>query len=310
MSRGTLIALGAGILSALLVAVLLTGAPGAMLLLYIAQLPLFAVALSLGVSAGVIASATGGVIALLAGGLLLAAIYLLVFAAPALLVSRQALRARARADGGTDWYPPGLLLGWLAGAAAAMMIGTGLLFSAAEGGLEGQVRDSFGTTIERLMREPPPPEVAERLEQIAAFLPAMLAVAWLMMSALNAVAAQALLARFGRALRPSPRLVELGAPQWLLPALGAAVLAALVLPGELGFVGRNLVPVLAAPYFFVGLAVVHCLARRLPSPLFLLIPFYALLIFLGLVALVLVSALGLAESWLNLRKRFGGPRQV
>ena len=93
------------------------------------------------------------------------------------------------------------------------------------------------------------------------------------------------------------------APAWTPYAFSAAVILKAVGPGGFGFVGENLAPVLAMPYFFVGIAVVHALARRTPIRTLALVIFYMILILLGFFAMVLVVALGFAETWLAIRQR-------
>ena len=77
-------------------------------------------------------------------------------------------------------------------------------------------------------------------------------------------------------------------------------------PGELEYMGRNLVMILAVPYFLVGLAVAHSLVARLPSPGMLLAVFYIVVIFSGW-AMMAIAGVGLIEQWVGLRRRFAAP---
>ncbi len=84
---------------------------------------------------------------------------------------------------------------------------------------------------------------------------------------------------------------------------------ALLGPGELEYIGRNLVIILAVPFFFLGLAVIHALARRaVPMAMLLAVfyfVFYGLLLFTGWAAMMAVAAIGLIEQWGGgLRRRF------
>jgi len=118
----------------------------------------------------------------------------------------------------------------------------------------------------------------------------------------NAALAQGLLAKGGRNLRPSPRLRELTLPDWLSWALVAAALVALAAPGEIGYIGRNLVLVVAVPYFFLGLSVVHKMAALTPLPGALLALVYLVVIFSGWFALF-VAGIGVLEQWVGLSSR-------
>ena len=98
-----------GVISALLYALVTHGSVGGVLLAYFCQLPLFIIGLSMGTTASVIAGsiAAAGVIAV--SGVLGAFIFLLVNAAPVVLLVRQGLLSRPDAHGNIEWYPPGLL---------------------------------------------------------------------------------------------------------------------------------------------------------------------------------------------------------
>jgi hypothetical protein len=69
---------------------------------------------------------------------------------------------------------------------------------------------------------------------------------------------------------------------------------------------HNLVLILAAPYFFLGLAVVHSLARLAPSKVFVLTTFYVALGVFFAFAGAAVVGLGVIEQWAGVRRRFVG----
>jgi hypothetical protein len=109
--------------------------------------------------------------------------------------------------------------------------------------------------------------------------------------------------RLGVNRRPTPELSELELPGWLWPAIGVAALLALLGAGGLGFLGRSLLLVLAVPYVFLGLAVVHAFARRVSHRRLALTLFYGAIMLLGW-PLVAVLLLGLVEDWAHVRQRF------
>jgi len=94
-----LVAAGAGFASAALHAVLLTGSFGAIILAYLAQLPLFMVGLWMGATSAVIAALTGAIALAAGGGFVFAVAYLLVNAVPAVLITYLAQHNRQREDG-------------------------------------------------------------------------------------------------------------------------------------------------------------------------------------------------------------------
>lgn len=314
MSKAMVVALVGGVASALLFVSLLAGSPGAMLFVYMVPLPLFLVGFSHGLIAVAVASGSAAVLAGLIGGLSLALIFLGVLAVPVIFVVRQALLSRSNADGTTEWYPPGLLLGWLTGLAAAGLALVVLLQWGGGNDLPEIIRERFREGLAQLHDNPDAATIAVRLESwvglLSNYLPAILASVWVAVVALNAIVAQGLLARAGHAKRPSPALSAIEAPDWTRYVLAAALLAWLTGIDGLGFLGQNLVPVLAVPYFFVGLAVVHVFTRRFSARAVILTAFYMMLILLGFLAMVPVAAIGFAETWTQFRRRWAGPGHV
>jgi hypothetical protein len=292
-----------GLLSGLMLGALMTGIPGAMLFLYAVPLPLFLAGLSFGTVASAIAVGAGTGAAFALGGVAVGGLFLALFGAPAILIVWLALSSRTDARTHVEWYPPGKLLGWLSIIAATGFLAAALLASDAEGGLEGHIRRMLPQAIQLLFDGPLPEELARQIDQWAGLFPAMLATVWIGTTVLNAAVAQSVLARRGKAMRPSPDWLMVEAPAWTPYAFSAAVILKAVGPGGFGFVGENLAPVLAMPYFFVGIAVVHALARRTPIRTLALVIFYMILILLGFFAMVLVVALGFAETWLAIRQR-------
>ncbi len=298
----TLLAIGAGLTAAILFAAWLSGSFLALALTPIAPLPLLVAGLSLGVGAAVIAAVAATIAVLMVGGVALAVIFALINAAPVVFLARQALLQRRNSDQQTEWYPPGLLVMWLAGIATAGFIVLLMASLDAEGGLEGHLRVSM---TEALKQVAPPDAPAGANEAVAAFLarfvPGVFAVAWMQMIALNAVLAQALLAFAKQNLRPSPRMADVELPSWL--PIGAAIVAAgAFMPGFSGFVGANLLLIVLATFVFGGLAVIHAFAARWNnSRVWLTLVYIATLGFTG--PAVLVALLGVADTSLGLRRR-------
>ena len=102
--------------------------------------------------------------------------------------------------------------------------------------------------------------------------------------------------------RPTPKLSEVELPGWLWPAIALAALLALLGDG-LGFLGRSLLIVLAVPYVFLGLAVIHALARRFSHRRLALGVFYGAMMLLGWPILA-VLLLGFIEDWAHVRQRY------
>ena len=128
MPKETLIAIGAGVLSAISATAFLIQAPAALIFVYLASLPLFMAGLALGPRAVTVAGAIGFMIVGLLGGAISAGVFGIMQAIPALLVVRQMLLQRAPlgtpegspdSDSRVEWYSPGDMLCWLTALAAA-----------------------------------------------------------------------------------------------------------------------------------------------------------------------------------------------
>ena len=311
MVRFWLIAAGAGVVSGLLYISVVLGQPSAMLLAYLAQLPLFAVALGMGGMAGMTATGSATAVVALLGGAIAGGLFLVVSGIPVMVVGRKALLNRTDADGKTEWYPLGLLVAWLVWMGAGAFIVAGLALQFATDGIEPAIRDFLGQAVDRLMADMAEGDRRRILDAIVPWFPAAVIMSWLAMVAVNAALAQGVLARFGRNLRQTPELADIELPQLLTLALGIAGAAALIGPDGVGFLGRNLFLILLVPFFFLGLGVVHAVARKFsPQRPFILVAAYAAMLVLGW-PVALVAGLGLFDQWLGLRRRLAsvGPAE-
>jgi len=99
------------------------------------------------------------------------------------------------------------------------------------------------------------------IEALTAFFPAMAVASWLVMTAINGVLAQGVLARFGLNRRPSPDIAALTLPRW--PSF---VLAGILLISAIGPAISAISAAISCrcwdPYVFAGLAVLHAVLRR------------------------------------------------
>ena len=297
------VAVACGSLGACLYLAVMLGTPGGLVLVYMAQLPLFIAGLWLGAGAAALAGLTGTLVLLAASDALGAAVFAAVNAVPVALLVRQALLARQDGDGTPVWYPPGLLTAWLT-AFALIGIAAALLLLGGPERLQSALRGVVREVLDRLARDPMPNR-DQAADLLATVIPGIVTASWMIMLVVNAALAQGVLARFGANWRPSPDLAGLGLPLWLPVALGLAA-AAVVFGGGLRFVGINMLIALIVPFALAGLAVLHAAARRLTHPAMVLIGFYLLAALFGWPFLA-VAVLGLLESWLGLRHRLASP---
>ena len=300
-----MIALSAGLASSVFYLAFRSGLPGALALTYLAPVPLLAAGLGGGFVAAMLATGVAA-IALLAGvGIKVVGLYLIVTALPVLIIARHALKARSdEVTGKTEWYPAGHILGWLTLYGLFLLAGITIYFSGAPGGLEGAVRNLLRSFIDQVQvggtgRFPFP------IDEIARYFAGMMLSVWLLITLVDTVLAQNLLARAGKSLRPTPSYSQIDLPRWLEFAFLIAIIAAF-LPGTIGMLGRNASPLLSTPFFLLGLAVIHTLSRRIAARGAVLVALYFLLALVSWLSAVVVLV-GLVEQWTSLRQRFSAP---
>lgn len=304
MGRAAAFTALAGLASAVLFLSLIFGATGAPALLYFVQLPLLLAGLGLGFQSAVAAAAGAGLLVTLLGDLVLLAVFALVEVVPALILVRAALLWRATPDGGREWFPAGLVVGRLV--LYTLLAGTlGLLWlDSSSGGLEAL----FGRIAGQVATGTGDPELGARLAEAltgaSVWLPGVAALSLAVMTLLNALLAQLVVVRTGRAQRPSPDIAIFEAPAWCLVGMAAGGVA-LFLAGEpLAHLGGLVLLVCGLPFLLQGLAVIHALVRRRASGRAPLVMVYLLLVLFSWPLLPGVALLGLVESWAGLRRRF------
>jgi len=303
MQKNMIIAVSGGGLSAVASMAFLTGTPGALFFAYLATLPIFMVAFSMGPVAATVAGLSGFVFAALLGGTLSAGIYGMVHALPAWLVSRQSLLQSTTPNGQANWFPVGSILGSLSLFCAGFLTGTGLFVMSNVDTLRDMVGQYLHEAFSFMAPAMTGAELQAVVDMLASIFPGAMGASWVLMLVINALVAQSVLVRLGKNLRPSPRLADMILPQWLAWPMVIMAAIGLLASGDIRYVAQNAAIVLAVPYFFLGIAVVHWAVRRLTFATPLLVGFY-LILFLSGWALLLVAALGMAEQWAGLRDRF------
>lgn len=304
MGTGTLIALGGGTLSAAMSTAALSGSLAGAALAYFTPLPLLMTGLGLGLASVVMAGVAGVIIVGVFGGAVAALLYGGMHAVPAWLVVRHVLLQQPAAVQGAG-ERLGAILGLLAALAGAAVALT-LLFGAGSDGAEATVLGFLNETLTVAMPHLGEDDRTTLVATIVPFFVGGCGATWEIMIVVNAALAQSLLSSRGRNLRPSPRWSAIQLPEWVAWPLVAAAVVALVAPGDLQFVARNLVLVFAVPYFILGLAVVHTLARRTAAKGMFLAAFYIMLALFFLGAAVAVAGLGVIEHWFGVRRRLKG----
>jgi hypothetical protein len=305
MTKDMAIAAGGGLASAALYLAVMVDTPIALILAYLALMPLFMVGLGWGASAASVAAVTAAAVIAVVASTRTGFVFAVAYAVPAMATAAIALRARRGPNGTVAWYPIGTLVAWLAIYACGSFTLLALI------GGDSEVAASIAQLEELLSSVVPgeqTPQAAVLTKAIAGYFPAIMIASWLVMVLVNVALAQTVLQRSGRNLRPRPKAAEIELPEWFAAVTAGAAAVALVGPAmdltALGFAARNSALALLVPYFLVGLAVVHVWARQWPAKLMILVGFYLLMVLFGGLGMLLVAGLGFMEQWLHLRRRF------
>lgn len=313
------IGLGAGLVSALLFAVVITGSPLGVVLSYVAPLPILIAALGWNHRSGLVAVATGAVAVALVLRPSTGVAFAIGSGFPAWWIAYLALLGRPAASPPRpgappvmEWYPLGRLLLWIAlTAAAVILIGT---VAIGRGNAEAY-RSALSAAVETFLRvgertgsgSPLPPvagmEAASFIGLMVALLPVIAASVFCLFFTVNTWLAAKAVAVSGRLSRPWPYLPGTRMPPTALIALGAGVLAAFG-PGFVSTAGTALVGALSMAFALQGLALLHHLTHGRPGRTGLLVGTYLLTIFFGGTILPLMTLMGILDSATQLRRRF------
>jgi hypothetical protein len=303
MARAWIIPAGAGVLSALLFLAVAVGSPGALILGYLAPLPLFAMGLGAGLISAATAGATATALVGAIAGLIPAVTFAALLVAPAVVLIRQALLSRIDAGGKLEWYPSGRLVVWLIGIGACLFVAA-ILFVSGGRSVEERLRGVFASALSAYVGAAPAAQMQPLVDLLSGY-PSIIVVSWLAMVAVNGVLAQGLLVRFKHNLRPSPAVggIELPRAVGAITALAAAL--AVLANGWLEFIGRNLLVMLGLAFFVAGLGVVHGLIKPGGQRIVVLVGFYMFVLVFGW-PILLVAVVGFVDHWVHFRRRFGG----
>ena len=319
MIRYIFLGAGAGLVSALLFAVVATGSPTGLLLCYAAPLPIIIASLGWSHLVGLLGVAVGGIAISLSLTSAAGFAFAIGPALPAWALSYALLGGFGAVRDGTlalpegqapGAYPPGYLLVLVAllGAAVALISAVGLgggdfpdYQRTLRGVAESLLRTETGTarpTDLPTLAGVQPRDIVSLLVRIA---PGVAAAIFSLALALNLWLGAKAVGLSGRLPRPWPPVPETRMPP---AALGAAVvgLALLFVPGFVGVGGMTLLGALTMAFGLQGLALLHHVTRgrRARGPLLTFA--YLLTIFFGGTFLLMALA-GMADTATPLRSR-------
>jgi len=303
MPRGIPFALGFGIASALLYFAGQSSSVIGITLANFAMLPMVMAGLAFGTLNALLAALSGTLTLIALTNTFSGGIFLITIAIPCCFVARYALMNRRTRSGDVGWYPVGSTLAKLTAYGSVLLVLAAVVNLGVEGGFRGSVERLLSDIFHSRLRLSSQLDYAALLHQIVSYFPSILVIVWLLLLSINTILGQALLTWSRMALRPTPNYSFIKAPEWLYWALVGSGTTALLGNGSLEYISRNLAVVFAAPFFYIGLCIIHVLVRRVSLPNLALTAFYIFVITLGWPALA-VAGLGFFEQWVELRKRF------
>ena len=325
------VGIGAGLVSALLFAVLLKATLLAIVLYLLAPLPILIVGLGWSPRAALAAVAAGALALALVVAPFLGIGFAVYLALPAWWLAYLTMLGRTDAAGGLEWYPIGRLLAWIAGTAALAFVAIAVVaapdyrtFHAQLTGMARRVvQIQTGTVRTGPARAPasrpapaeadaPPPAAAapapapaeiqdDVAEALATVAPALAAQGLAILLAFYLWAAARIVQISGRLTRPWPDIPATAMPRSALGVLAAAAVLALA-PGYVGVLGVALAGALTAAFALQGLAAFHDRSRGRPGRGALLIGLYVVLLLTQGIALIALTVFGIADTALDRRR--------
>jgi hypothetical protein len=309
MIQIVLIGLGAGAAAGLLSASIVSGSIFAIILFYLAPLPILIAALGWSHWAALIAavSAAAGLAAVL--GVFSFVAFLVGVGVPAWWLGYLALLARPVGGNGAapvlEWYPVGRLVFWAAligfVIVGVAMASYGTDVDSFQAGLRSEFERVFRSQPPKTPRAPSSAELSRVIDIMIAIIPPLAAVTFTFVNVVNLWLAGRIVSLSGRLKRPWPDLSALALPQTAGLALLAGVAGVfLSLPGFAGKLGIVLAVSMLMAFALQGFAVLHSVTKNLNSRTFVLTAAYIAVI-LAWPALLLASLLGVADSIFNIR---------
>jgi hypothetical protein len=297
MIQLVLIGLGAGAAAALLFASVASGSIAAVILFYLAPLPIAIAALGWGHLSGLIAAAVATTVVAVLSGIFFLAVPVIAFSAWWLGYLALLARPAGNGDGGAlEWYPVGRLVLW------AALLGTLVVAAAVPnfGTDQESLQAALRKTYERILRDP------ALIDVLVVAVPPAAAVFSTVTNLFNLWLAARIVRISGRLARPWPDLAALSLPP-LTAGLLAAAIAGSFLPDLVGVLFGALAASLLMAFAVLGFAVLHAITRGMGSRAIILACVYGLTIVFGWPVLAM-SLLGLAEIILNIRGRVARKR--
>jgi len=318
-----LIGMGAGLASALLFAAVTSGSVFAILLYYLAPLPILIAAIGWTHWAGLVAALVASFAIATLFGSMLSIYFVISIGLPAWWLGYLALLARPTgepAPNDLEWYPIGRIVAWTALIGTLVVVVWFISFGGDEQGFRAALRANLervlgtasdtgaatapGATAPGIPPKAPVPATIntnQLIDFLVVILPSLAAMMTMLCHLINLWFAGHIVRMSGRLKRPWPDLSAIALPKSIGIVLAGAVVASF-LPGIVGSLGTVLGTCLIMAFAIVGFAVLHAITRGAAIRTFMLTGAYFAVLILGW-PILLMSLLGLADAIFNFRAR-------
>jgi len=303
--------IGAGLVSALLTAVVVKATPLAAVLYLLAPIPVLIVSLGWNHRSGLVAAVVGG-LAITAFISPLSGIgFAVVTALPAWWLAYLALLGRPMPDGSMEWYPLGRLLAWVAATAALTISATAIISTGGDFDAFHQNAREISQAFVNLQFPPGQSSFDDEtrsavIDLFARATPFLSAQGFTLVLALYLWAASKIVSVSKRLPRPWPVVSELQMPRVAAILLVVAMVLA-SLGGFIGVFGFALTGALFMAFSLQGLGAIHDRSRGKPGRPFLLTGIYVLVFLTQGLLLVALFLFGVADTVFGLRRFGAGP---
>ncbi|WP_210483164.1 DUF2232 domain-containing protein [Microvirga antarctica] len=307
--------IGAGLVSALLTAVVIKATPLAAVLYLLAPIPVLIVSLGWNHRAGLVAAAVGGLAIAMFISPLSGVGFVVVTALPAWWLSYLALLGRPGKDGTIEWYPVGRLLAWIAGTATVTIVSAGIISTGGDYATFHQNARSVSQAFVNLQFPQGgaggiDAETREGVvDWIARATPFLSAQGFTLVLTVYLYTAGKIVSISKRLPRSWPDISQLRMPRATVGLLVAGgVLAFLMTTSFIGVLGIALAGALLTAFALQGLAIIHNRSRGRAFRPMILTGVYVLLFLTQGILMIALSLFGLADTLFGFRRSTGaGP---
>lgn len=315
MPPAYLVGLGAGLVSGVLFTSALPHTFLALMLLYLAPMPLFLAALGWGPNAGLTAAVAGCLMALAGAGGQWGVVYTCFVALPSVVLSRLTLLYRVTPQelgtgpgGAVEWYPAGRLFAWAAVLGGALVaVAIPLAWGSVEAYVGAFKPFFIETFMTRLGAKDSGGLSRQEADAIAGLfatrgVPAITAALWVGAMMFNIWAASKVTAVSGLLSRPEPDFDRMEFPAFVLPSAGAALVLCMM-SGFPGIMADAFLGAFAFAFLILGLIVIRIVTDGKSSIQPVLMGLLYISVFVLHWPALLVIPFGVAEPFLKLRAR-------